>query len=160
VQEGDAIAENGIGVTSSPSTIQGDVFDDGTYIVIPVLTSWVATTALNEGESYVGVTRAARTITNNNVTVSTDVPHAATGLQHPYDGGTFGDYYALYGDPNLISGLVETIPTGASITSNIPGFGVRVVTYSGPDISGWRIGYNPAGLSGSTSSSDVYNCYW
>jgi len=160
VQEGDVITETSMNGSSSPSTVQGDVFDDGTYIVIPVLTSWVSTTALSGGGGFVSVIRAARTITNNNVSVSTDVPHAATGLQHPYDGGTFGSFYVLYGDPNLMSGLIETIPEGASITSNIPNFGLRTVTYSGPDPSGWRIQYDYTGLTGSTSTSNVFNFYW
>ena len=92
--------------------------------------------------------------------VSTDlaVPHSLVGAYHGYSGGTFGDFYSVFGDPNIVA--VSHLPLGARITSNIPNFGVRIVTGSLAFGGGWDIVYDATGLSGATSTSDIFNFYW
>ena len=100
----------------------------------------------------------SHTITNNGVTTSANVPQSLTGIVHPFTGGTFGVTYCVFGDPNLTA--FSAIPVGARITSNIPGFGIRTAILSSADGSGWRVGYSTSGLTGTTSTSDVFNFYW
>ena len=100
----------------------------------------------------------SHTITNNGVTTSASVPQSLTGIVHPFTGGTFGVTYCVFGDPNLTA--FSAIPVGARITSNIPGFGIRTATFSSADGTGWRVGYSASGLTGMTSTSDVFNFYW
>jgi hypothetical protein len=98
------------------------------------------------------------TITNNGVTTSTDLPQTFTGHPHPYDGGTLNATYSLFGDPNITA--FAAIPVGARITSNLSGFGIRLVTGNQSIPAGRMITYNGTGLSGTSSTSDVYNFYW
>jgi hypothetical protein len=93
-----------------------------------------------------------------NVGTDVAVPHALTGAYHGYSGGTFGDFYSVFGDPNIVA--VSGVPVGARITSNIPGFGVRIVISSQAFAGGWDIAYDFTGLTGATSTSDIYNFYW
>ena len=100
------------------------------------------------------------TITNNGVTTSTDVPQSFTGHLNPYSGGNLGATYSLFGDPNITA--FSAIPVGARITSNLAGFGIRLVTGNTSIPAGRMITYDNTGLPGGTPSttSDVYNFYW
>ena len=100
----------------------------------------------------------SHTITNNGVTTSANVPQSLTGILHPFTGGSFGTTYCVFGDPNLTA--FSAIPVGARITSNIPGFGIRTATSSAADGVGRRVVYDATGLTGTTSTSDVFNFYW
>jgi hypothetical protein len=155
IQAGDRVSAT-VNSQPSDSTVAADPFDDGNYIIVPVLTSWWSTT--NNATSVV-VEHIARTVTNNNVGVSTDIPHAITGTIGDSNGYSFGS--AAYSTGNGSYSVVQTIPRGAAITSNIPNFGIRTVTDVGQDQNGmWAISYDPTGLSGTTSYSDVFNYYW
>jgi hypothetical protein len=98
------------------------------------------------------------TITNNGVTTSTDLPQSFIDHPHPNTGGTLVATFCLFGDPNITA--FAAIPVGARITSNIPGFGIRLVTASAPHVTGRIITYDGTGLSGTSSTSDRYNFYW
>ena len=102
----------------------------------------------------------SHTVTNTLVTRSTSVPHSVTGTLSDGSGGTFGTVVYTFGDPFLLNGQLPQIPTGASITSNIPGFGIRTVLSSHITLTGWEITYDATGLSGTTSNSDQFNYYW
>ena len=92
------------------------------------------------------------------VTYSTDYPQAFIGLAHPYPGGTLGNTYCVAANPRFAEAM--TIPIGARITSNIPGFGTRTVTNLAT-IGGDRvITYDPTGLTGFTSVTDTFNFFW
>ena len=100
------------------------------------------------------------TITNTGVTTSTDLPQTFTGHLNPFSGGNLGATYSLFGDPNITA--FSAIPVGARITSNLSGFGIRLVTGNGPFFGGQQITYDNTGLPGGTVSttSDTYNFYW
>jgi hypothetical protein len=98
------------------------------------------------------------TITNNGVATSTDLPQTFIDHPHPNTGGTLVATFCLFGDPNITA--FAAIPVGARITSNIPGFGIRLVTASAPHVTGRIITYDGTGLSGTSSTSDRYNFYW
>jgi hypothetical protein len=90
--------------------------------------------------------------------VSEEFPNTFTGLVHPYSGGTLGTTYCLADNPRLAE--AAAIPVGARITSNIAGFGIRTVT-NNLALDGERIiSYDPTGLTGNTSTSNVFNFYW
>jgi hypothetical protein len=99
-------------------------------------------------------------ILNNGVTTSTDLPQTFTGHHNPFSGGDLGATYSIFGDPNITA--FAAIPVGARITSNLPNFGIRLVTGNGPVFNGQQITYDRTGLSQSNSSttSDTYNFYW
>jgi hypothetical protein len=103
---------------------------------------------------------ATHTITNNGVTTSTDLPQTFTGHPNPYNGGQLGATYSLFGDPNITA--FAAIPIGARITSNLSGFGIRLVTGNQSIPAGRMITYDSTGLPGGTPSttSDTYNFYW
>ena len=154
IQAGDRVSAT-VNSQPSDSTVAADPFDDGNNIIVPVLTSWWATT----NATSVVVEHIARTVTNNNVGVSTDIPHAITGTLGDTNAGSFGS--AAYSPGNGLYSVVQSIPRGAAITSNIPNFGIRTVTDVGQDENGfWAINYDPTGLSGTNSYSDVFNYYW
>jgi hypothetical protein len=92
------------------------------------------------------------------VTYSTDYPQALIGVVHPYNGGTFGTMYCGAGDPKLA--VFQTIPIGARMTSNIPGFGTRTVNLRQASGGDWQLGYDPTGLTGFTSDTDTFNFIW
>ena len=100
------------------------------------------------------------TITNNGVTTSTDLPQTFIGHLNPYNGGNLGATYSLFGDPNITA--FAAIPVGARITSNLSGFGIRLVTGNQSIPAGRMITYDNTGLPGGTVSttSDTYNFYW
>jgi len=100
------------------------------------------------------------TITNNGVTTSTDLPQTFIGHLNPYSGGNLGATYSLFGDPNITA--FAAIPIGARITSNLSGFGIRLVTGNQSIPAGRMITYDNTGLAGGTVSttSDTYNFYW
>ena len=99
-------------------------------------------------------------ITNTGVTQSTDFPQNFIGHLNPYSGGNLGATYILFGDPNITA--FSYIPVGARITSNLSGFGIRLVTGNGAYYEGLQITYDHTGLPGGTVSttSDTYNFYW
>jgi hypothetical protein len=97
-------------------------------------------------------------VTNNGTTESESFPQALTGIVYPFNGGTYGVIYSVFGDPNLAA--VSAVPAYARITSNIPGFGTRTVITRGSHPTGWLITYDATGLTGTTSQSDVFNFYW
>lgn len=100
------------------------------------------------------------TVTNVGVTQSTDFPQSFIGHLNAYSGGNLGSTYSLFGDPNITA--FAAIPIGARITSNLSGFGIRLVTGNGPFFGGQQITYDNTGLPGGTVSttSDTYNFYW
>ena len=98
------------------------------------------------------------TVTNSGTALSNDVPQTFIGLAHPYPGGTFGSTYCLDSDPRFAE--AATIPIGARITSNIAGFGIRTVTNNLVVGSDRIITYDATGLTGTTSTSHVFNFYW
>jgi hypothetical protein len=100
----------------------------------------------------------AHTTTATNVTLSTDVPHSVTGTLSDGSGGTYGTVTYTFGDPLLTQ--IQTIPAGASIISNIPGFGIRTVIASQASDYGWAITYDATGLSGTTRQTDQFNYFW
>ena len=97
-------------------------------------------------------------ITNHGVTTSSSAPQSLTGHPHPFNGGTFGSAYSVFGDPDIVA--FSAVPVGARITSNIPNFGIRTVTSSQTNPVGWILTYDNTGLTGLTSTSDVFNFYW
>jgi hypothetical protein len=97
-------------------------------------------------------------VTNNGTTESESFPQALTGIVYPFNGGTYGVIYTVFGDPNLAA--VSAVPAYARITSNIPGFGTRTIVTRGSHPTGWLITYDATGLTGTTSQSDVFNFYW
>ena len=97
-------------------------------------------------------------VTNNGTTESESFPQALTGIVYPFNGGTYGVIYSVFGDPNLAA--VSNVPVGARITSNIAGFGTRTIITRGSHPTGWLITYDATGLTGTTSTSDVFNFYW
>ena len=97
-------------------------------------------------------------VTNNGTTESESFPQALTGIVYPFNGGTYGVIYSVFGDPNLTA--VSNVPVGARITSNIAGFGTRTIITRGSHPTGWLITYDATGLTGTTSTSDVFNFYW
>jgi hypothetical protein len=55
---------------------------------------------------------------------------------------------------------IATIPAGATLTSNISGFGTRTVSYVGEYLDYYVINYDGTGLSGYASLSDTYTVTW
>ena len=102
----------------------------------------------------------SHTITNNGVTTSASFPQSFTGHLNPYNGGQLGATYSIFGDPNITT--FAAIPVGARITSNLAGFGTRLVTSNISIPAGQMITYDNTGLPGGTPSttSDTYNFYW
>jgi len=94
------------------------------------------------------------------VAVSADFPHILVGIHNAESGGNLGAAYIHFGDPNVTA--FSAIPIGASITSNLSGFGIRLVTGNSPYYGGQMITYDNTGLPGGTVSttSDTYNFYW
>lgn len=98
--------------------------------------------------------------TNNGVSTSTGFPQSFTGHLNPYSGGNLGSTYSLSGDPNITA--FAAIPVGARITSNLSGFGIRLVTGNRAIPAGQLIEYDYTGLDQGLASttSDTYNFYW
>jgi hypothetical protein len=97
-------------------------------------------------------------IATKQISYSSDYQQAFIGLVHPYPGGTLGNTYCIAANPRFAEAM--TIPVGARINSNIPGFGTRTVTNLAT-IGGDRvISYDPTGLTGFTSVTDTFNFFW
>jgi hypothetical protein len=138
--------------TSTSSVVTGAVFlADPSNWGVPVSPGWPTVGMVNFSGSR-------HTVTNYGVAKSTSFPQTLTGIVHPYSGGTFGVIYSLFGDPNIVA--FSNVPPGARITSNIPNFGMRTVTSSLSNPSGWILTYDSTGLTGMTSNTDVFNFYW
>jgi len=138
--------------TTTTATVTGTVFlADSSNWGVPV-PGW------NFEGPYSFTGCRAHTINATNVTLSTDVPHSITGTLSDGSGGTYGTVVYTFGDPLLTQ--IQTIPAGASITSNIPGFGIRTVIASQASAYGWAITYDATGLSGTTSQTNQFNYYW
>ena len=101
-----------------------------------------------------------RAVANINVSTATSFPQSFTGHLNPYNGGQLGATYSIFGDPNITT--FAAIPVGARITSNLAGFGTRLVTSNTSIPAGQMITYDNTGLPGGTPSttSDTYNFYW
>ena len=101
-----------------------------------------------------------RAVANINVSTATSFPQSFTGHLNPYNGGQLGATYSIFGDPNITT--FAAIPVGARITSNLAGFGTRLVTSNISIPAGQMITYDNTGLPGGTPSttSDTYNFYW
>ena len=138
--------------TTTTATVTGSVFlADSSNWGVPV-PGWDF-----EGPySFTGC--RAHTINATNVTLSTNVPHSITGTLSDGSGGTYGTVTYTFGDPLLTQ--IQTIPAGASIISNIPGFGIRTVIASQASDYGWAITYDATGLSGTTRQTDQFNYFW
>jgi hypothetical protein len=102
---------------------------------------------------------SGHTVTNYGVTTSTSFPKTLLGISHPYNGSARGLIICPAGDPRLAE--FQAVPVGARITSSIAGFGTRTVSITQSDGSGGQlIVYDPAGLTGTSSTSEVFNFYW
>jgi hypothetical protein len=102
---------------------------------------------------------SGHTITNYGVTTSTSFPKTLLGISHPYNGSARGLIICPAGDPRLAE--FQAVPVGARITSSIAGFGTRTVSITQSDGSGGQlIVYGPSGLTGTSSTSEVFNFYW
>jgi hypothetical protein len=55
---------------------------------------------------------------------------------------------------------IGTIPSGASITTNIAGFGTRTVSFVSEYLDYYVVNYDGTGLSGYASLSDTYTFTW
>jgi hypothetical protein len=117
-------------------------------------------TVLFLGKVNPTVDSKAHAVTNNGVTTSTDLPHILGGIHNAESGGNLGAAYIHFGDPNIVA--FSAVPVGARITSNLSGFGTRLVTGNSPYFGGQAITYDNTGLPGGTVSatSDIYNFYW
>ncbi len=143
---------------STTSTVTGAVFTpngDPDNWGVPVSPGWGGVSTVNfsgPGRHPVSVQGA--------VAVSTDFPHILVGIHNAESGGNLGAAYIHFGDPNVTA--FSAIPIGASITSNLSGFGIRLVTGNSPYYGGQMITYDNTGLPGGTVSttSDTYNFYW
>jgi hypothetical protein len=102
---------------------------------------------------------SGHTVTNYGVTTSTSFPKTLLGISHPYNGSARGLIICPAGDPRLAE--FQAVPVGARITSSIAGFGTRTVSITQSDGSGGQlIIYDQSGLTGSSSTSEVFNFYW
>ena len=98
-------------------------------------------------------------VTNSGTALSNDVPTTLLGISHPYNGSARGLIICLAGDPRLAE--FQAVPVGANITSSIAGFGIRTVSITQSDGEGGQlIIYDSTGLTGSSSTSEVFNFYW
>jgi hypothetical protein len=104
------------------------------------------------------VSMAQWTIVNNSQTNGHGATSTLNGIVHPFNGGDLGVVICQASNPNFDAFTV--IPEGASITSNIPNFGTRLVTSSVTSPFGWIVGYDATGLTGTTTSSDTFNFTW
>ena len=102
---------------------------------------------------------SGHTVTNYGVTTSTSFPKTLLGISHPYNGSARGLIICPAGDPRLAE--FQAVPVGARITSSIAGFGTRTVSITQSDGSGGQlIIYDQSGLTGTSSTSEVFNFYW
>jgi hypothetical protein len=149
VQSGDTVVDTS---TSDSSTVTAAV-----YTADPDNWGINVSSYQGSGTKNFSGTRSAP-VTNNGTTESESFPQALTGIVYPFNGGTYGVIYTVFGDPNLAA--VSAVPAYARITSNIPGFGTRTIVTRGSHPTGWLITYDATGLTGTTSQSDVFNFYW
>lgn len=98
------------------------------------------------------------TVVNNSQTSGHGATSTLNGIVHPFNGGTLGNIFCEPENPNFDAFTV--IPEGASITSNIPNFGTRLVTSSVTSPFGWVVEYDATGLTGTTTNSDTFNFTW
>jgi len=115
---------------------------------------------LNKYNPFADSSTGTHVITNHGVTTSPDFPYMLEGIHNAESGGNLGSAYIHFGDPNITA--FSAIPIGARITSNLSGFGIRLVTGNSPYFAGQAITYDNTGLPGGTVSttSDTYNFYW